>query len=150
MKALNISQSKDCIPINNKGASQNCWDLITRYYTEWIENTVADALSRRPTVVDKQQMYSLPLVVIPSWMQHLENSYKGDTKATDLRQQLSIAYAATTNYQLKNGVLFYKTRMYVGDNKTLRQQLLESYHNSIVGGRSGVHLTYLKFKKYFY
>lgn len=107
-----------------------------------MENKVVDALSRKSMSSIEQQLYHLQSVVVPSWKQHLEHSYEGDLKATKLIQQLSTAPTALNNYQLKNGVLFYKNRMYVGASTTLRQ-LLETYHNSLVGGHSGVHATYL-------
>lgn len=40
--------------------------------------------------------------------------------------------------------------MYVGPSTTFRQQLLESYHHSAVGGYSGINVTHIKLKRYFY
>lgn len=77
-------------------------------YQKGVANTVADALSRRSSSLDSHQLHNLQSIVIPSWMQHLENSYETDSQATELIQQLSIASPTTTPYQVKNGVLFIK------------------------------------------
>lgn len=102
-------------------------------YRKGIENKVADALSRQLEAAT----YTLHFVVIPTCMQHRIASYEGDNKATEMIQQLSVDAAAVPRYQLKKGILFSKDKMYVGSYTSLRLQLLESYHNSPIGGHSG-------------
>lgn len=67
-----------------------------------------------------------------------------------LLQQLYVEVVVVPDYQLKTGILFYKDIMYLGTSSSLRLKQLDSYHNSIVGGHLGIHVTYLKLKKYFF
>lgn len=120
-------------------------------YKKGIDNKVADALSRRSIQrKDDQQLLGLHSVVVLTWMQYLAISYDGNPKSEELIQQLSVDPAAVKDYQFKNEILFYKGRMLVGTSTKLRQNLLDSYHNSPIGGHFGIHATYLKLKRYFY
>lgn len=106
---------------------------------------VANAFSRIPNdLVVESFSYALQSVVVPTWM------HNGDPTTTELIEQLFVEDAAVPGYQLKTGILFYKDRMYVGISTSLRHKLLDSYYNSPIGGQSGIHVTYLKLKKYFF
>jgi hypothetical protein len=54
------------------------------------------------------------------------------------------------NFTLTNGVIRYKTRIYVGSNSELRKQLIDSFHRSTLGGHSSERVTYIKLKSLFH
>ena len=51
---------------------------------------------------------------------------------------------------MSNGLLWFQGRLVVGDNNQLRTQILQSLHDSPLGGHSGISSTYHKVKQLFY
>lgn len=89
-------------------------------------------------------------VVQPTWMHQLIDSYEGDTQAADFISHLSLDEHAHLGYSFKNGLLFHKSRLYVGTKRDLRTHLLSLYHNSYLGGHSGINATYVRLARHFY
>lgn len=112
-----------------------------------MENKIADALSRRPI---EAISYAAASTVQPTWMASLIDSYFGDTKVTEIISQLNLDDKSNHGYTLLNGVLYYKGRMVVGEATDLRKKLLQLYHNSPLGGHSGMHNTYMRIKRHFF
>lgn len=103
---------------------------------------MAGALSRRPGM--QASVAAAVSVSKPVWMEAVTASYEGDTKATELFTQIAISPDFHSEYSIRNGVLLYKDRKYVGNCTALRANLLQLYHDSAIGGHSGVEPTYLR------
>lgn len=50
---------------------------------------------------------------------------------------------------MQNGLIRYKGRIWIGNNKLAQQYILQSFHNSGVGGHSGINATYHRVKSLF-
>jgi hypothetical protein len=110
------------------------------------ENRAADALSRRP-----QTDHIMPIsTTVPLWINDVLSSYAQDEKCREIETQLRINPAAVPNITLKNGIIRYKTRIYVGSNSDPRKQLIASFHDSALGGHSGDIVTYIRLKALFH
>ena len=103
---------------------------------------MADALSR--------VKYALNVLgsstAIPSWITEVVNSYKGDTKCSDLIAKLAIDPTTHPPYTLTSGVLRYKGKIMIGNKSELKTSLLTSFHKSELGGHSGERATYHRLK----
>jgi hypothetical protein len=115
-------------------------------YKKGKENKAADALSRRP-----QEIQLLPMsAAVPLWITNVLSSYANDPKCKELEEQLRVKQDAIPNFTLTNGIIKYKNRIYVGTSSDLRNNLMESFHDSALGGHSGERVTYVKLKSLFH
>jgi len=53
-------------------------------------------------------------------------------------------------YSMVNGLLRYKGRIVIGPNEELKKKILQSLHDSPLGGHSVIQNTYLKVKQLFF
>ncbi|KAL8140679.1 hypothetical protein V2J09_006700 [Rumex salicifolius] len=75
-------------------------------------------------------------------------SYEGDQ---DVQQHfVSATQCPSSDFAMTKGILCYKGRIYVVIHIQLCQILIESLHDSLVGGHSRVHGTYQRIKALFY
>ncbi|XP_039019648.1 uncharacterized protein LOC120151187 [Hibiscus syriacus] len=112
-------------------------------------NVVADALSRQWE--DQGQCLVMgTTIIIPSWVQEVEASYKGDLLATDWITKLAVHATADNKWRYSKGILRYKDRVYIGEVGSLRLHILQTLHDSPHGGHSGSQATYQRIKSYFY
>jgi hypothetical protein len=115
-------------------------------YKKGKENKVADALS---TV--KAKLFSLiTSVAVPMWISEVVKSYANDEHCKDLTQKLALAPSSVPNYTYTKGVLRYKTKIYIGSCSDLRTKVIDSLHNSELGGHSGGKATYQRIKLIFH
>lgn len=105
-------------------------------------------LSRRPTSLD-HQLYSLAITTKPTWLLSALNSYEEDPKAAKLIPQLSINVTTASPFQLKQSLLYYKDRIFMGNATDLREKFIFLYHSLALGGHSGVNSTYHRLKQHF-
>ncbi|XP_026396247.1 uncharacterized protein LOC113290871 [Papaver somniferum] len=85
----------------------------------------------------------------PQWCQDIISSYTEDPLAQQLISELHI----TPNnkiYSLIDGILRFKSRLYVGSHLNIRQSIIHFVHASVVGGHSGMMGIYNRAKAYFY
>ncbi|KAH0707575.1 hypothetical protein KY290_009957 [Solanum tuberosum] len=115
-------------------------------YKKRAENRVADALSRHE---EQGQLLAIS-VSIPSWMQNVSNSYEGDPQVQDLITQLSIDLQGPSLWHYSSGILRKKGKVYIRATGELRQQLVKSFHASLVGGHSGQLGTLKRLSQLFY
>uniref|UniRef100_A0ACD5ZYT0 Uncharacterized protein n=1 Tax=Avena sativa TaxID=4498 RepID=A0ACD5ZYT0_AVESA len=64
--------------------------------------------------------------------------------------QLAVSPTSVPHYTFTKGILRYKHKLVVGNNMTLRKKLIQSFHNSELGGHSGERATYQRLKLLFY
>jgi hypothetical protein len=114
-------------------------------YKKGVDNGAADALSRRP--------HHLTLAAIsvstPQWLSDVVTGYTQDPKAMKLRTELAATATPDGPYQLQDGLIKYKGRIWLGSNTALHNQVISSLHDSAVGGHSGFPVTYRRVKQLF-
>lgn len=118
--------------------------MITRLSIRRARQQGADALSRI------QQVNALTTtVIIPQWITDVVASYDLILNA---RTGVSIRDSTQPQspYTLTGSILRYKDRIVVGSSTSLRDQLLSSFHDSVLGGHSGDRATYQRLKQLFY
>lgn len=86
----------------------------TIQYKKGAHNAAADALSR----YDHTQDIHAISECVPSWIQKLKEWYEYDDHAKQLLTELALSSNSSSDYTLHNGVLRYKGRVWVGNNKT--------------------------------
>jgi hypothetical protein len=115
-------------------------------YKKGKENKVADALSRV-----KHKLYEMfSSAAIPVWMTEVVKSYSEDVKCKELIEQLAMAPTALPNFTFSKGLLRYKQKIYVGSTAPLRKNIIDSTHNSELGGHSREKATYERIKLLFH
>ncbi|XP_075088549.1 uncharacterized protein LOC142170516 [Nicotiana tabacum] len=115
-------------------------------YKKGKENVVADALSRREEGI---QLYSISNVSSDI----LESVKASRTQDLTLQQLIkSIQEGKTTKpyYRFHNGILSRKNKLVIGTDQALRTKLLSYYHDSPIGGHSGITATLKRLKQDFY
>jgi hypothetical protein len=107
---------------------------------------VADALSRTSHASD-HDLSAISVVTSP-WVQQLQTTYTQDSKSSKLLQELSIQ-SPSGNYTLTKGLIYFKSRIWVGNAPNIQCQILFALHNSAVSGHSGYEATYSRVKRLF-
>uniref|UniRef100_A0A8R7VF59 Reverse transcriptase domain-containing protein n=1 Tax=Triticum urartu TaxID=4572 RepID=A0A8R7VF59_TRIUA len=117
---------------------------FTLQYKKGKENVVADALSRKNTLMAMS-------LVTPQWISAVEASYTNDSTCQSLMEKLLLAPDHTFHQNtLHSGVIRHKGKIYVGKDQVLRDKLLTALHASALGGHSGMKATYHRIKQIFY
>jgi len=88
-------------------------------YKQGVLNQAANALSRQPI----EEVLAVS-ECIPSWMQKLQEGYSEDEQAKQLISELSIDSTNSRGYTLRDGILRYHGRVWVGNNKLAHQHIL--------------------------
>ncbi|KAE8655124.1 hypothetical protein F3Y22_tig00117034pilonHSYRG00824 [Hibiscus syriacus] len=118
-------------------------------YLKGKSNIVADALSRQWE--DQAHCFAMgTTLIIPSWVQQVEESYKEDSVATEWISVLTVNPNADSRWKYSRGILRYKDRVYIGVAGALRLQILQTLHDSPRGGHSGIQATYQRIIACFY
>jgi hypothetical protein len=115
-------------------------------YKKGRENKVEDGLSR---VTHSAKILAISTVV-PVWMEQVNNTYEEDTQCLELLAKLSIDPNVVSNHSFNSGVLRFKGKLWTGNTGPLRQQLLDSFHKSALGGHSGERATCIRLQLVFY
>ena len=84
-------------------------------YKKGKENIAADSLSRVAHLMTLQSVS----VVQPTWIQEVLNSYTTDSYAQTLLAQLVVHSPNTACYSLKDGLIRYQDKLWVGQNSAL-------------------------------
>jgi hypothetical protein len=67
----------------------------------------------------------------------------------ELIAKLSVDGDAVPNFTWVQGMLKYKNEIWVGSTPDLQSKLIADFPDSVVGGHSGVPVTYRRMKQYF-
>ena len=78
----------------------------------------------------------------PTWVKQVTTSYNQDSKIKELIAECAVGKSDTSPYSFKNGILRFHNKIVVGSASTLRQEILQTFHNSELGGHSGERATY--------
>ncbi|RLN03399.1 uncharacterized protein C2845_PM13G02930 [Panicum miliaceum] len=114
-------------------------------YKKGRHNCAADALSRTGHVFSLQAMSE----AMPLWIQEVLNSYTTDPKAQVLLAQLAIKSPDGHGFELHQGLIWCKGKIWIANNSALQTRLLAAFHASPIGGHSGTKATYHKLKHLF-
>ena len=119
-------------------------------YKKGVENSAADALSRRPAtpgdiVPELQQISSAQ----PAWLTEVLKSYDQDPAALELLQQLSTSPTSHSKFTLKAGVIRQGKCVWLGCDSTLHSKICAAFHDSPLGGHSGFPVTYRRVRQWF-
>ena len=114
-------------------------------YRKGKDNTAADALSRLP--VDNE-LHAIS-VCRPQWLESIMEGYNTDDQAKALLQELSLVSPNAKGYSLNQGIIRFRDRIWLGNNKEAHNAILLSLHDSGVGGHSGFLGTYQRVKALF-
>jgi hypothetical protein len=115
-------------------------------YKKGSENRVANALSRRTHHETSLQLISS---VTLEWLLSVQGTYDSDPHASDLFAKLSVKGDSVPNYTLKDRILRYKSRIWIGQDSKLQSQLIQTLHSSAIGGHSGYPVTCRRLKNIF-
>lgn len=118
---------------------------FTIQYKQGNTNMVADALSRCSPLTTICALSTCT----PAWLENLVQGYDADPTAQQLLVELALHPENGQGYSLADGVIRYKGRVWIGNNDLAQQHVLQSLHNSAVGGHSGFQATYHRIKTLF-
>jgi hypothetical protein len=76
-------------------------------------------------------------------------SYEHDDYTRDVLAKLAIDGVAMQHFSMHQGLLRYKSRIWVGCDVQLQQKLISACHASALGGHSGFSVTFLRLKNLF-
>lgn len=119
---------------------------FTIKYKKGIDNGAADSLSRVGHVLEAQTISSCK----PDWVQEILNSYATDANASTILQELAVHSPSDKGYALHKGLIYYKDRIFIGENLALQTKIIASLHDSAVGGHSGIQATYKRIKQLYF
>jgi hypothetical protein len=119
-------------------------------YQRGVENKVVDALSRIPDPGGCVQETCLALSSCQlKWLEQVVDSYASNPYAKEVIAKLMVDAEAVPNFTWSQGVLRYKSRIWVGADLTLQTKFISECHSSAIGGHSGVPITYMMVKQLF-
>jgi hypothetical protein len=96
-------------------------------YKTGIHNDAADALSRKAPASSQVLAIS---TVQPAWLTSVQASYVEDSHAQHILQQLAVDPSSVQHYTLRQGILHYQGRIWVGNDITLQNQIVSAFHDS--------------------
>ncbi|XP_077219125.1 uncharacterized protein LOC143853291 [Tasmannia lanceolata] len=109
------------------------------------ENVVADALSR--CTDSKLFAFTMPYTNI---IHNIQKEIVNDPHTQTLLAELQATPATNPHYTLKNGVLYYKNRVYLPPTSSLKTVVFKELHSTPSGGHSGYTRTLARIRQSFY
>jgi hypothetical protein len=122
------------------------WLQYKIVYKQGSGNRVADALSRRPH--PPASLLSISICA-PSLTSAIIQGYDQDPEAQDLLSKLVVNPQSVNHFALQDGILRYKSRIWLGKNLPMQLQVLSALNCSPAGGHSGFPVTYRRLKQLF-
>jgi hypothetical protein len=116
-------------------------------YRRGSHNGAADALSRK-FQHDEEELCHISACT-PTWLQEVTTGYASDSYSSQLLTELTVQPNARKHFSLHAGLLKYKGRIWIGNNRQLQLKLLTEVHSNPIGGHSGFPVTYRKLKQLF-
>ena len=103
-------------------------------YKKGNENLAADALLR----CQEEASAATLTVVIPKWCKEVVDNYERDDHIKGLLKKLALGNREAEGYTMVDGLLRYKGKIVVGPKEELKRKILQSLHESLLGGHSSV------------
>lgn len=101
-------------------------------YRHGNDNRAADALSHYPVGT-----CAAISVTQPQWLTAVKSSYATDYYAQAIIAKLLLDPRSVPNFTFNNGILRYKSRIWIGHDQALQTQLITVLHTNAVGGWGG-------------
>lgn len=146
---LNLTDQRLNTPIQQRAFTKLVGLQFRIQYKAGISNRAADALSRRDHEGPMEVEVAAITVCKPAWLEAVVASYRTDTDLQDKLTQLALKPEADSDFQLKDGVLRYQNRIWIGNDKDTQISIIRALHDSAVGGHSGFYATYNRVKRLF-
>lgn len=115
-------------------------------YKPGSSNRAADALSRNVAPTSSCAAIS---VVKPTWIQEVIDGYASDPATLAIISKLIVDSSAVPRFTLRDGLLRYDHRIWIGAHPAMHQKILATCHSSALGGHSGFPNTYTRMKQLF-
>lgn len=112
------------------------------------DNKVADALSRQCS--EQESSVATLSIVQTDWLVALKQAWQQDPDLRSLIEELKADPTSHAKYSWSQGLLTYKGKLVVGQEKGLRLFIMQEVHASPVGGHSGTERTYRRAKRSFH
>ena len=143
------------------------WEELAPYdlriiHTPGKDNAQADALSRRPDHEGTERIvnsiltpgedgsYTVNQYIKVTTRQNLQQAIKKANETDTVAKQVMESKEIPEHYSIKEGNIYFKGRIYVPATKQLRDQILEEYHDSPIGGHQGVEKTLERIKRTYF
>jgi hypothetical protein len=81
-------------------------------------------------------------------LQELTSTYVTHPATAELLASLTLS-SPQGHFTLQNGVIRYKSRIWVASAPSLQTKIIQAFHSSAIGGHSCFLVTYMKIKKLF-
>ena len=78
------------------------------------------------------------------------NSYVTDPEAQQMVQRLVVHSPDEAGFSLHQGIIRRHQQIWVGNNSALRTKIVSAFHESALGGHSGINATYQRVNKMFW
>lgn len=114
-------------------------------YKRGLDNKVADALSRN----QHPEQLGVISFSTPRWLESIIEGYLKDPKTKELLSELSVTGSNEKGFSLVDGVIRYKSRIWLGNHSEAHRAVMLALHSSGLGGHSGITATYQKVKSLF-
>ncbi|KAF8377757.1 hypothetical protein HHK36_031142 [Tetracentron sinense] len=114
-------------------------------YRKGKENLAANALSRK---YDEGEIFAISMLVV-DWWGEIKEDHNTSQLIQSLLQRLQQGELDSNKYCIREELLYYKDRLYVGST-SLRDKILGELHASPSGGHSGYHNTLQRIISLFY
>lgn len=104
-----------------------------------------------PTEIPAEELNQCHMIteVVPTWIQEVAHPWEEDAGLRDLIAQLQVKPDSLPGYTFRNGRLKFQDKLIVGPDMQLRKKFLNEFHNSPIGGHSGIRGTYERMSKFF-
>jgi hypothetical protein len=102
-------------------------------YKKGVENSAADALSHRlRDCPNHDQCFAISFGQ-PKWIEEVTSTYERDSVTQEIIAKLVLDSVAVPNFSWMDGVLHYKSRIWIGIDSSMHQKLISTVHNSALG-----------------
>ncbi|MCH84977.1 hypothetical protein A2U01_0005816, partial [Trifolium medium] len=110
------------------------------FYKLGKSNLVVDALSRKHSDQEDQSLLLSISSAIPTLLTRLQQYYSSD-KGVSFVSKITTDADMTQNYRYKEGLVYFKERIYIPEIPELRRAILEEYHSTPLTGHSSLQPT---------
>ncbi|GMY29210.1 Transposon Tf2-12 polyprotein [Fagus crenata] len=121
--------------------------LMSTYEKEMLgsENKVADALSRYTEEGEEKQLLALSSP-LPHWVDSIREDQQSHPQVQQLIQRVHNDEAIGP-WEVRDGLLLFKGRLYLGADSVLRKDIVDQFHTS---SHEGLHKTFQRIRANFY